>query len=342
MPLTYADAGVSIDAGNALIKAIGPREPYTAPPGAELPTPPARPPSALDKESIATLTSRGEVGDLEAQVELGKRYMQGIGTEKNPTEALRWLQKAAEAGNGQAQFNVGVMYERGIGTTADLTKAVGWYRKAAAQPIPVPTAIHNLALLYVVGGPGVAADPAQARVLMTRSAELGLPESEYSLALMYYQGVGGAPDKIIALSWLALAARTNNPQLIQAAQQLASGMSEDEKAKAQQIANQHVQRINENIQHLRALPGANKPTAADASPSAPDVRLDKASIAEIQKLLTALKLYTGTIDGDDGPRTVQAIRDYQNMAGLPVDGKATPELLSSLRDVAGAVTPKSK
>src|SRR3569833_2155129 len=34
-PLTYADAGVSIDAGNALVKAIGPLARSTARPGAE-------------------------------------------------------------------------------------------------------------------------------------------------------------------------------------------------------------------------------------------------------------------------------------------------------------------
>jgi localization factor PodJL len=316
--------------------------PYAAaaPPSADFSSHPPAPPQAIDKESIASLITRADGGDAEAAIELGKRYMQGIGTEKNPAEALRWLEKAATAGNGQAQFNVGVMYERGIGTAADLPKAVGWYRKAAAQPIPVPTAIHNLALLYVAGGPGGTADPAQARITMTRAAELGLPESEYSLALMYYQGVGGPPDKIMALSWLALAARTNNPQLTKAAQQLASGMSDDEKAKAQQIANEHVKRINNNIAHLRALASAGKPDAAGANP--PEAALDKAGIAELQKLLAALKLYTGTVDGSNGPRTEQAIRDYQAMAGLTVDGKATPDLLAGLRDVAGAVTPKEK
>src|SRR5947209_18648561 len=34
-PLTYADAGVSIDAGNALVRAIGPLARSTARPGAE-------------------------------------------------------------------------------------------------------------------------------------------------------------------------------------------------------------------------------------------------------------------------------------------------------------------
>src|SRR3954451_5955076 len=34
-PLTYADAGVSIDAGNALVRAIGPLARATARPGAE-------------------------------------------------------------------------------------------------------------------------------------------------------------------------------------------------------------------------------------------------------------------------------------------------------------------
>jgi len=36
-----------------------------------------------------------------------------------------------------------------------------------------------------------------------------------------------------------------------------------------------------------------------------------------------------------GPRTAAAIREFQSMAGMPVDGKPSIELLENLRDVAG-------
>ncbi len=312
--------------------------PATGMPPAGTPAPGG--PLVAQNDTTPNLIKRAEAGDVDAQLELGKRYMQNPGGQPNPTEALRWLLKAAEAGNPQAQFNVGVMYERGIGTVIDPVKAVQWYRKAAEQPVPVPTAIHNLALLYINGGGGLTPNPAQARTLMTRAAELGQPESQYSLALMLFQGVGGPADRVAALSWLALAARTNNPQYVQAAQELLGALNADEKARAQQMANEHVTRINQNITRLHGLANGGAPTAPDKGGDGADKPLDRAGIVEIQKLLAGLKLYGGELDGATGPKTEQAIREYQKMAGLPVDGKATVEVLNSLRDVAGAVSPK--
>jgi TPR repeat protein len=331
-----------------------------ASPAAAAAPPPPPPPDALQNVGQPELVKRAKAGDIPAQIELGKRYMQGTNnTTTDPSEALRWLLMAAEAGDAQAQFNVGVMYERGIGATADLAKAAQWYRKAADRPIPEPTALHNLALLYIKGGGGIAADPAQARALMTRAAEMGQAQSQYSLALMYFQGVGGASDPVTALSWVALAARTNNPQYVQAAQELAGALNAEQKNKAQQLANQHVTRINETIARLRTLAGNGAPGIPAAAPSpapaasppmpvttpdksstadAADQPLDHAGIAQMQKLLIQLKFYSGAVDGKSGPKTAQAIREYQKMAGLPVDGKATAGLLGSLRDVAGAVT----
>lgn len=328
-----------------------------ASPAADAP-PPA--PDAMEKVSLPTLVKRANGGDVRAQMELGKRYMEGSSnTTPDAGEALHWLLKAAEAGDTQAQFNVGVMYERGIGTAADLAKAAQWYRKATDRPIPQPTALHNLALLYIKGGNGMAADPAQARALMTRAAEMGQAQSQYSLALMYFQGVGGASDPVMALSWLALAARSDNPQYIKAAQELAGALNAEQKNKAQQLANQHVTRINETITRLRALANADTPDPPTATPAssprssppaaaaptpdkssttnAADQPLDHAGIAETQKLLIRLKFYSGKADGKSGPKTAQAIREYQKMAGLPADGKATVGLLTNLRDVAGAV-----
>ena len=304
-----------------------------APPAPDFPTRPG--PVVAQQDSIASLLTRAEGGDVDAQLELAKRYMQGAPAEQKPVEALRWLEKAADAGNGQAQFNVAVMYERGMGTPVDLDKAIGWYRKAAAQPVAITQAMHNLALLYITGSGGIAADPVQGRVLMARAAELGLPESQYSLALMHFQGVGGPPDKVAALGWLLVVARSNAPALVNAVNQLSGSLSQPERDKAQELALQHVKRINENAARRRNL-AAEVPNPVSAG----DKALDRAGIVEVQKLLATLKLYAGPADGAMGPKTEQAIREYQAMASLPEDGKATVNLLTSLRDVAGAVTPK--
>lgn len=302
----------------------------TAPPGAV----PAAEQPAVANEALPSLRARAEAGNMEAQLELGRRYIQGMGVGRNDVEASKWLLRAAEQGNAQAQFNVGVMYERGVGLETNLTKAIDFYRKSAAQNTPM--ALHNLGLLYVSGQPGIKADPTQARRLMTQAAELGQIESQYSLALMHLQGVGGPIDKIAAMSWMAIAARPNQPQLIEAAKQLSAQLNPAERQRAQQLAETTVRRVQANLQKLQATgtgPQAAVATPASATPATPRV-IDRTAITEMQKLLASLKIYNGAADGAMGPRTAAAIREFQSMAGMPVDGKPSVELLENLRDVS--------
>lgn len=322
---------------NLALGEAAPSQPTAPPPVAAAPTGPASAASqqAVANEALPALRARAEAGDLEAQVELGRRYIQGIGVGRNDVEAGKWLLRAAEQGHAQAQFNVGVMYERGVGLENDLTKAIEFYRKAAAQNTPM--ALHNLGLLYVSGQPGIKADPAQARRLMTQAAELGQIESQYSLALMHLQGVGGPVDKVTAMAWMSMAARPNQPQLIEAAKQLLAQLTPTERQRAQQLAETTVRRVQANLQKLQAAsagPQTASATPAGPPPATPRV-IDRTVIAEMQKMLASLKIYSGAADGAMGPRTAAAIREFQAMAGMPVDGKPSIELLESLRDVAG-------
>jgi localization factor PodJL len=309
----------------------------TVPTAAALPPPASqvgRPP--LAGEALPALRNRAEAGDMEAQMELGRRYIEGIGVGRNEAEAGKWLLRAADQGNAQAQFNVGVMYERGVGLAPSLPKALEYYRKSAAQQTPM--ALHNLALFHMSEQPGYKADPVQARRMMTQAAELGLAESQYSLALMHLQGVGGPADRVLGLSWMGVAARPNMPQLIEAVRQLSTQFTEAERLRARDLAGGHVRRIQANLQRLRTsagtAPAAASAAAADAAPGRPRI-IDRAAIMEMQKLLAGMKIYGGTADGALGPRTTAAIKEFQTMAGMPVDGKPSVELLDHLRDVAG-------
>lgn len=80
-----------------------------------------------------------------------------------------------------------------------------------------------------------------------------------------------------------------------------------------------------------APPRATVPNAA-APTTQPS--LSVAEIREVQDLLQVLGLDTGAGDGEMSEATKAAIRDYQTMAGLPIDGKASPALLEELRSVA--------
>jgi len=62
--------------------------------------------------------------------------------------------------------------------------------------------------------------------------------------------------------------------------------------------------------------------------------LSAAEIGEIQTLLSRLDLDPGSHDGVLTSATTEAIRSYQEMAGLPADGAANKALLDELRTVA--------
>ncbi len=58
-------------------------------------------------------------------------------------------------------------------------------------------------------------------------------------------------------------------------------------------------------------------------------------VYETERMLEQLGLQPGRIDGELDPVTVDAIRLYQETAGLPVDGEPSRTLLEDMRAVAG-------
>jgi len=74
-----------------------------------------------------------ELGDAEAQFNLGVLYDEGAGVEQNLTTAADWYRKAAEQGFIDAQTNLGIMYYHGLGVAPDLKAAAHWFRLAADQ-----------------------------------------------------------------------------------------------------------------------------------------------------------------------------------------------------------------
>jgi len=74
-----------------------------------------------------------ELGDVEAQFNLGVMYDEGAGVGQDLAVAAGWYQKAADQGFIDAQANLGMMYFKGHGVPCDHKKATDWFRKAASQ-----------------------------------------------------------------------------------------------------------------------------------------------------------------------------------------------------------------
>ena len=74
-----------------------------------------------------------ELGDAEAQYNLGVLYDEGAGVEQDLPTAISWYQKAASQGFIDAQTNLGMMYYHGHGVERDYRAAAQWFRQAADQ-----------------------------------------------------------------------------------------------------------------------------------------------------------------------------------------------------------------
>ncbi len=74
-----------------------------------------------------------ELGDIEAQYNIGVMYDEGAGRPQDLAAAAAWYRKAAQQGFMDAQTNLGMMYYHGQGVGQDRNEAAKWFRLAADQ-----------------------------------------------------------------------------------------------------------------------------------------------------------------------------------------------------------------
>lgn len=99
-------------------------------------------------QALQWMIARARGGDADAQVVLGRLYLDGNGPAGHDAESIRWvlvaanrgaegapawLDAQAEAGNAAAQYTLGRKAELRARKTGDFAPALEWYRKAADQ-----------------------------------------------------------------------------------------------------------------------------------------------------------------------------------------------------------------
>jgi TPR repeat protein len=248
-----------------------------------------------------------ERGIPEAQFGLGLLYGQGLGVTQNRDEALQWYRRAAAQGYAAAQYNIGIHYLLGHGVLQDDAEAARWFLQAAEQGVPL--AQFQLGLLFSQGR-GVPRNQETAIRWFRAVAMQGDAEAQYQLGILFSQGQELPVDYVEAYVWLALAAAQGHEEAMTRRDLLAALMTSAERAEAE--ARTRVQQIRQRMV---------VPPTRQASPPL---------IAEIQQMLRNLGYDLGPIDGVAGQRTTDAIRTYQEQAGLPVDGIASERLLLHL------------
>ena len=169
-----------------------------------LPTPKL---TEADRKKFEETKAKAEVGDAQAQVDLGKLYDANHGVFEEPPEAskmeaVKWYRKSAEQGNADGEDCLGIAYLYGSGVPKDPVIAVQWFRKAADQGYA--RAQGNLGGCYL-SGEGVIRNLFEAVKWFRKAAEQEDQQSQYLLGECYQNGIGVTQSDVEACKWLELA-----------------------------------------------------------------------------------------------------------------------------------------
>ena len=188
---------------------------------------------------------RAESGDVEAQLEVGKRYMNGDGVRRNTRTAVKYLENAAAKDNLEAIDLLGDCYRFGEGIDQDEAKAVGLYLRAAEKqytesqsslghcyfngngveqnPIEavrwfrLAAAKRDVFSLRMLGhcylnGDGVERDHTRALAYYKKASIDGDKHAQYALGECFRMGDGTSPNYSEALRWYRMAAKQGHPE----------------------------------------------------------------------------------------------------------------------------------
>lgn len=145
---------------------------------------------------------------VEAAFMLARIYERGIGTAKNPAEAMKWYAKAADFGFVPARNVLGEAYIAGYGGNADPRKGLDYLQSAAQEGYVA--AQYNLAKLYYSGESGVPRDLKQAGAWFNAAAKSGYPAALFAAGRMYDLGEGVPADPKRAIVYYKEAALKGN------------------------------------------------------------------------------------------------------------------------------------
>ena len=79
--------------------------------------------------------------------------------------------------------------------------------------------------------------------------------------------------------------------------------------------------------------------AVQAAPAIPTTPIGNEDVFEIQRKLTAFKLFDAKVDGLYGPRTARAIKDFETRVGLTPRGELTPEIIERIKSTPITAEP---
>ena len=284
----------------------------------------ALPPATIGPFSLRVAAAKGDAG---SQFDVATRYAQGRGVKRDFKLAAKWYGRAAAQGHAIAQYRLAALYEKGSGVGRDSSRAQTWYRRSAEKGNV--KAMHNFAVLHTGRG-GKAADYTTAAQWFKSAAEHGLADSQYNLAILYANGLGVKRSKVEAYKWFALASARGDGEAGKRQVELKGLMSVTEVKAAKKLL--------ATWRKKPAEKSANAPHQAAQLLKKSNVTVDQQKlrlVMQAQRMLGKLGYSVGAADGRMGPKTRDAIRNFQRRSGMKITGDVSQTLVSRLSGLTG-------
>ena len=160
-----------------------------------------------DKEKVYYLQKATELGNAEAQCNLGYYYEKGVGLDKDIDKAIELYSLSANQGNSDAQLVLALYYENGDSVPKNIDKAIELYSLSANQG---NSYAQYLLAHYYKNGDSVPKNIDKAIELFTLSANQGNSDAQLVLAFHYETGNGVPKDIDKAIELFTLSANQGN------------------------------------------------------------------------------------------------------------------------------------
>lgn len=132
-----------------------------------------------------------------AQNNIGACFAEGLGVERDPALALRWLTLAAESRDPVGQRNLAALHFKGEGIAQNDAEAMRLYRLAAGQG----DAPAQDMLSWMLLDGGNPTDRGEALRWALAAAETGIATSMTRLGMMHHDALGVERDANAAAHW---------------------------------------------------------------------------------------------------------------------------------------------
>lgn len=169
-------------------------------------------------QAIGPLTRAADLGQPEAQFNLGYCYQTGSGVEKDMDKALEWYTQSAKQGFKDANYQLMMMYGNGSGVEKDINKAFGYAMTCSNNNDP--SCMFYLVNCYKMGA-GVEQDLDKMLQWASRLAKLPEPanninhlgyitSARLNLARMYSEGDDVEKDPYTSYQWFMIYNESKN------------------------------------------------------------------------------------------------------------------------------------